>query len=178
MAVEIQEIPPLPVPSPWRLAFALGNAEVLACLTSAMRATVAGPSPVVQLAAARAVYREEQRRRGCRKVLTERRDLLVEGLKTLGWKLSPPQATPFLWLPVPPGYSSFRFASLLLRRAGLRIVPGTQFGENGEGYVRLCFAVPREHIEVALSRLKQLFSEHPRLPRLVVAKTGRRRRRG
>jgi aspartate/methionine/tyrosine aminotransferase len=178
VAVEVFEVPPPPVPSPWRLSVAVGNAEVLGCLSSAVRAIGTIPGAVIQLAAASALYREDQRRRACCKTLAERRDLLVQGLRRLGWPIAAPEATPFLWLAVPRGYSSTRFASLLLRRAGLRVVPGVQFGEGGEGYVRLCFAVASQQIEVGLSRLKQLFSERPRLSRQLRPRPGRRRRRG
>ncbi len=174
VGIEVQEIPPCSVPSPWRLAVVAGNADVLGCLVAAMRAVATRPSPAVQLAAARATYREEQRRRSCRKVLAERRDLLVEGLRSLGLTSSPPEATSFLWLPVPRGYSSVRFAALLLRRGGLRTEPGIQFGEGGEGYVRLCFATPRERIETAVERLRQLLVERPLLRRQFPGAAGRR----
>jgi hypothetical protein len=177
VGVEIFEIPPPPVPSPWRLAVVVGDAEVLACLTAAMRATGSAPVTVIQLAAASALYREEQRRRLCTRVLREHRDVFVEGLKTLGWQVSTPDATPFLWLGVPPGYSSVRFASLLLRRAGVRSVPGVQFGANGEGYVRLCFAVTQENIRAALAGFRELLAERPRLRRQLRPRTARRRRR-
>jgi LL-diaminopimelate aminotransferase len=174
VGIEVQEIPPAPVPSPWRLAVVVGNADVLACLVAALTAVAASPASAAQLAAARAIYHEEKRRHSCRTLLSGRRDLLVEGLRSLGLTSPPPDATAFLWLPVPRGYSAARFAALLLRRAGVRVVPGVQFGEGGEGYVRLCFATAEDRLTIAVERLEQLLVERPLLRRQFSAGPGRR----
>jgi len=88
--------------------------------------------------------------------LQERRDLLVRGLQKLGYDVTPPQATFYVWLPVPREMTSMGFTTHLLEQAGIVTIPGVGLGEPGEGYVRLALTVPKERIEAALARLKKI----------------------
>ena len=89
-----------------------------------------------------------------REVYKERRDLMVEGLRELGWRIEQPKATIYIWAPVPKGYTSTQFAAELLEKAGVVVTPGNGYGECGEGYVRLSLCVEKERILEALQRLK------------------------
>ncbi len=84
-----------------------------------------------------------------------RRDLLISGLRDLGWNLRAPQGGLYAWLPVPPRYSSVRF-SILLRKAGVFVVPGAHLGEYGEGYVRMTFNIDESRIQTVLERMDRL----------------------
>ena len=86
-----------------------------------------------------------------------RRDQMVSGLRDLGWNLSVPKGAPYLWLPVPPRYSSIRF-SILLRTAGVFVVPGVYLGEYGEGYVRMSLSCSESQIQTVLQRIDRLMS--------------------
>ncbi len=86
-----------------------------------------------------------------------RRDLMVSGLRDLGWNLRAPRGGPYVWLPVPPRYSSVRF-SILLRKAGVFVVPGAYLGEYGEGYVRMAFNRDESQIRTVLDRIGRLMS--------------------
>ena len=85
------------------------------------------------------------------------RDLLVAGLRDIGFNLAAPGGGPYVWLPVPPRYSSVRF-SILLRKAGVFVVPGAYLGEYGEGYVRMAFNGDPSQIQAALDRIDRQMS--------------------
>ncbi len=89
-----------------------------------------------------------------------RRDLIVEGLNAIpGFNCSRPQGAFYAFPNITgTGYSSRQLASRLLEEAGVAVLPGTDFGENGEGYLRLCFAVPPHTIRLALERISQAVS--------------------
>ena len=70
-----------------------------------------------------------------------RRDILVDGLNAIGWKVKKPVASLYVWARVPEGYTSADFAKLLLQEAGVLVIPGNGYGTYGEGYVRMSLTV-------------------------------------
>jgi LL-diaminopimelate aminotransferase len=91
----------------------------------------------------------------CR-IYQERRNVVVSGLRKLGYEVEAPKATFYIWLPVPKGFDSMQFTTHLLEQAGIVTVPGIGFGEPGEGYVRLALTVSKERLEEALARIARL----------------------
>jgi LL-diaminopimelate aminotransferase len=85
----------------------------------------------------------------------KRKEILIEGLLNLGWKVKRPKAGPFVWVKVPPRYSSVGFARMLLRKAGVLVSPGFGFGEYGEGYIRIALNQKTEELKKALERIKE-----------------------
>jgi LL-diaminopimelate aminotransferase len=85
----------------------------------------------------------------------KRKSVLMEGLLNLGWKAKRPKAGPFIWVKVPPRYSSVGFARMLLRKAGVLVSPGFGFGEHGEGYIRMALNHPANELKRALERIKE-----------------------
>ncbi|HOO03726.1 MAG TPA: aminotransferase class I/II-fold pyridoxal phosphate-dependent enzyme, partial [Methanomassiliicoccales archaeon] len=86
-------------------------------------------------------------------VYQRRRNVLVTGLRRLGFKVDPPKGTFYLWLKV--DGPSLEFAERLLS-AGVVVTPGIGFGRNGEGYVRMATTQPVERIEEALERMAKV----------------------
>lgn len=84
-----------------------------------------------------------------------RKEKLIEGLAKLGWKAKKPKAGPFVWVNIPPKYSSVGFSRMLLRKTGVLVTPGFGFGEYGEGYVRLALNLPADQIQKALERMQK-----------------------
>jgi LL-diaminopimelate aminotransferase len=84
-----------------------------------------------------------------------RKDILMEGFLNLGWKAKKPKAGPFIWVKVPPRYSSLGFARMLLRKAGVLVSPGFGFGEYGEGYIRIALNQKEDKLKKALKRIKE-----------------------
>lgn len=85
----------------------------------------------------------------------KRKEILLEGLLNLGWKVKKPKAGPFVWVKVPSRYSSVGFARMLLRKAGVLVSPGFGFGEYGEGYIRIALNQKAEELKKALERIKE-----------------------
>ncbi|MCK4404207.1 MAG: aminotransferase class I/II-fold pyridoxal phosphate-dependent enzyme [candidate division Zixibacteria bacterium] len=84
-----------------------------------------------------------------------RKDTLLKGLFNLGWKAKKPKAGPFVWVKIPPRYSSVGFFRMLLRKAGVLVSPGFGFGEYGEGYIRIALNLPADQIQKALERIER-----------------------
>jgi LL-diaminopimelate aminotransferase len=140
----------------WRLGFVVGNREVLAALGKIKSNIDSGAFNAVQMAGITALDSDQSCvAENCR-IYQERRDILVHGLKKLGYEVDTPKATFYVWLPVPQGFDSIAFAAHVLEQAGIVVVPGVGFGEPGEGYVRLALTVPQERLEEALARLAKL----------------------
>ena len=84
-----------------------------------------------------------------RQVYRERRDIVVQGLRSLGWQVDPPRATIYVWVPVPPPYTSTEFAELVLEKAGVVLTPGIGYGQCGEGWFRISLTTPTERLTEA-----------------------------
>jgi aspartate/methionine/tyrosine aminotransferase len=86
---------------------------------------------------------------------SERKKLLMDRLLNLGWRVKSPKATPFFWIQIPPHYSSLGFARMLLRKTGVAVIPGSDFGESGEGYIRLALNLPGDKLKEATKRIER-----------------------
>ncbi len=84
---------------------------------------------------------------------TLRKATLLMELFRLNWKTRKPKAGPFVWMKVPPRYSSVGFFRMLLRKTGVVVSPGVGFGEHGEGYVRIALNPPANQIQKAMDRI-------------------------
>lgn len=87
-------------------------------------------------------------------IYASRRDLVVKGLRELGWEFEPNVATFYLWLPVPPGMSSIEFGNLLLEECAIVVPPGIGYGPEGEGFFRIALTQPEARLQEALDRMK------------------------
>lgn len=121
-----------------RLGFAVGNAAVLADLALIKSNIDYGVFYAVQEAGVAALSGPQECVAETAATYQKRRDVLVDGLAGLGWHMPKPQASMFVWAPLPQGYrDSARFAAELLEKAGVIVIPGVAFGRQGEGYVRM-----------------------------------------
>lgn len=89
-------------------------------------------------------------------IYRHRREVLLEGCHTLGMRAQTPGAGLYVWAAVPGGFSSRRFADWLFDATGVLITPGSNFGDAGEGYVRIAITAPDERIETALQRMRSV----------------------
>jgi len=89
-------------------------------------------------------------------IYEERRDTIIDGLNSLGWKVPKPKATFYVWVPVPPGYTSSELSALLLEKAGIVTTPGVGFGKSGEGFIRMALTVDKERLKEAVNRIKEI----------------------
>ena len=84
----------------------------------------------------------------------ERKVVMEEGLRELGWDVEPSKATFYIWIPVPKGFTSEEFATLLLEKAHVVVPPGNGYGKCGEGFIRIAITKPVEVLKEALKRMK------------------------
>jgi LL-diaminopimelate aminotransferase len=82
-----------------------------------------------------------------------RRDIIVDGFNAMGWKVPRPQASMYVWAPVPTKQDSFDFAAAMIENAGVAVVPGVGFGPCGEGYVRVALVQPVDRLRQAVERI-------------------------
>jgi len=131
----------------WRVGFAVGNPAMIGALARIKSYLDYGMFQPIQVAAIHALngpqhYVEEI----CREYLS-RRDVLVDGLNRIGWHLSKPRATMFVWAPIPEPFQemgSLEFSTFLLREGKVAVSPGIGFGEYGDKYVRFAL-IENEH---------------------------------
>lgn len=139
----------------WRVGFVVGNRHIIQGLRTLKTNLDYGIFAALQSAAETAlqlpdVYLQEVQTR-----YRVRRDYLIDGLQDLGWSVPKPQATMYLWVPCPPGFSSADFAFSVLQKTGVVLTPGGAFGEGGEGFVRISLIADCDRMDEVLSRLKQ-----------------------
>jgi alanine-synthesizing transaminase len=132
----------------WRVGFAAGNREMLRALKAIKGYYDYGLFQAVQIAAIVALRHGEAARRGQVAEYQQRRDVLVEGLRRLGWEVPTPKGGMFVWATIPEPWrsrmSSVDFAMKLLDEAEAAVSPGLGFGEAGEGHLRLAL-IENEH---------------------------------
>jgi LL-diaminopimelate aminotransferase len=139
----------------WRIGMAVGNANAISALATIKSNVDSGAFKAVQLAAITALSGPQACVKENNKVFQERRNVLIDGLNSLGWKLEKPKATFYMWVPVPKGETSASFTEKLLDKCGILVVPGSGYGTCGEGYVRFAITLPKERIKKAIERMKK-----------------------
>ncbi len=140
----------------WRVGFAVGNAAILAGLGRIKTNLDSGVFQAVQHAGIAALTGPQQSIAENCKIYQERRDVLVEGLRTMGFAVEPPKATFYVWVPVPKGFTSKSFSLEILAKVGVVLTPGSGFGSAGEGYVRAALTVGVDRIREAVERIRKL----------------------
>ncbi len=121
-----------------RISFVVGNKEIISKFRLLRSQIDYGIFYPVQYAAIAALigpddFIEEQRRQ-----YASRNKTLCGGLRRIGWDVRDSQGTMFVWAKIPEGYaSSVDFCMKLMERTGVIVTPGSAFGSNGEGYVRM-----------------------------------------
>jgi len=141
----------------WRIGFACGNAKVLKLLGQVKSNLDSGIFQAVQIAGIAALTKGEAFVKQNCAVYQRRRDLFVDGLNALGWKIPKPKATFLIWAPVPRGSTSQAFATRLLKEANIVVAPGNGFGSSGEGYVRMSLTLGEDRLQEAVDRIKQVY---------------------
>lgn len=137
----------------WRVGFVVGNAHAIKGLSQVKTNVDSGVFKAVQRAAIAGFSTNEESLQSVISVYQKRRDIIVEGLRSLGWSIHPPKATLYVWAPVPRGYSSTEFATLLLEKCGIVVPPGNGYGAAGEGFFRIALTVADERMHEAIRRM-------------------------
>ena len=145
----------------WRVGFCCGNKDLLAALSRIKSYFDYGLFTPIQVAAIKALDEGDEIVEQIRLLYQSRRDVLVNGLNSAGWKVESPKATMFLWAKIPSilrSLGSLEFSKKLLAEAKVAVSPGIGFGEYGEGYVRFSLIENEHRTRQAVRNIKRFLS--------------------
>ena len=142
----------------WRLGWVCGNKEAIKFFSKLKSTIDNGVFKAMQKAAAKILNSKEGNDyiAEANKSFRKRQEILVKGLKELGWdNFNIPDTTFYLWLPIPKRYkTSSEFANDLLNKSGIVVVPGEGFGEYGEGFFRVSIVCSEKELFEVIDRMK------------------------
>jgi alanine-synthesizing transaminase len=146
----------------WRVAYLVGNAEIVAALQKLKSYLDYGAFQPVQIAATVTLNEDTEHPAEVQQIYQKRRDALCDGLARIGWAMEPPQGTMFAWAPIPEPYremGSVEFCSFLVREAQVATSPGVGFGPGGEGHVRFALIENEQRIGQGIRNLKRALTK-------------------
>ncbi|MFC0082375.1 aminotransferase class I/II-fold pyridoxal phosphate-dependent enzyme [Aciditerrimonas ferrireducens] len=146
----------------WRVAFLVGNPQIVAALTKLKSYLDYGTFQPIQIAAIVAMNEAPEYPAAVNEVYRSRRDALCDGLSRIGWPVERPRGTMFLWAPIPEPYrelSSLEFARFLVEEAEVAVSPGEGFGPGGEGHVRFALIENEQRISQAVRNLRRTLTK-------------------
>jgi LL-diaminopimelate aminotransferase len=138
----------------WRVAFAAGNAEAIKALGTVKSNIDSGIFTAVQDAAIEAMLGDQSDVLEMSALYQRRRDMVMDALASVGLSARVSQGTIYVWARIPEGYTSAEYANLVLDKAGVIVPPGSAYGPDGEGYIRISLATPDDRLAQALERIK------------------------
>jgi aspartate aminotransferase len=145
----------------WRLGAIVAPPVVAERMMLLLQTTSSCVAPFLQRAGTEAICGDQEQVRVMMAEYRARRDMLVNGLNAIpgiqchmpgGAFYAFPNITQF-------GMDSETFADVMLEKAGVALLPGSNFGAQGEGFVRLCYASSRENIAEAVKRIAAVCSQ-------------------
>ncbi|MFS8806009.1 LL-diaminopimelate aminotransferase [Synechococcus sp. R6-10] len=144
----------------FRVAYAIGSRELIRALRWVKSTIDFHQYQGILRGAAAALAVPDSFLERWRQVYRERRDIAVAALHRMGWPVPLPEATMYLWAPLPEFYrgSSAQFCLDLVRATGVALSPGSGFGPSGEGYVRFALVVEGSRLEEAVGRIEAFLS--------------------
>ena len=141
----------------WRVGFCAGNAEMVRALGTIKAYYDYGMFRPIQIAAIMALRHTDANVEEQAQTYQRRRDVLCEGLRRLGWNITPPKASMFVWAKIPEPWasrmSSLEFATKLLEEGDVAVSPGAGFGPAGEGYLRLALIENENRLRQAVRQI-------------------------
>ena len=143
----------------WRVGFACGNAQMLAALSRLKSYFDYGVFQPIQIASIIALNEDQKCVHETAEIYRKRRDVLVNGLKRIGWEIEKPKGTMFVWAEIPRPFKrigSIEFSKLLLTGGKVAVSPGIGFGEYGEGFVRFALVENEARIRQAVQGIKKV----------------------
>jgi len=145
----------------WRIGYAAASKEIIAAMTKIHQYTIMCAPTMAQVAAIEALKSGESSVLEMVEDYNRRRLMIVKGLNDIGLRCFEPRGAFYAFPSIKvTGMTSEEFAEKLLMEEKVAVVPGTAFGQCGEGYVRCCYATSLADIEEALSRMGRFVKKH------------------
>jgi len=144
----------------WRVGFMVGNPTLVHALKRMKSYLDYGMFTPIQVAAIAALEGPQECVAEIRDMYRQRRDALCNGLNSIGWAVTPPKATMFVWAPIPEPYremGSLEFSKKLLKDAKVAVSPGIGFGEYGDGHVRFSLIENEHRTRQAIRGIRDMF---------------------
>jgi alanine-synthesizing transaminase len=142
----------------WRIAFLVGNAEVVAALVKLKSYLDYGTFQPIQIAATVTMNEATEYPAEVCAIYQSRRDALCDGLARIGWEVAKPRGTMFVWAPIPEPYAemgSLEFSSHIVEECEVATSPGIGFGPGGDGFVRFALIENEQRVAQAVRNLKR-----------------------
>lgn len=143
----------------WRVGFCAGNAEMIKGLGTIKGYYDYGMFQAIQIAAIVALRDTQAAVEEQSTVYQKRRDVLVDGLRRIGWDVQPPRAGMFVWAPYPEVWrqqmDTMDFAMMLLEKGDVAVSPGTGFGESGAGFLRMALVENENRLRQAVRQISR-----------------------
>ncbi|PHS02881.1 MAG: aminotransferase [Blastopirellula sp.] len=147
----------------WRVGFCCGNSEMIRGLGTIKGYYDYGMFQAVQIAAIVALREGDAAVEQQSKIYQGRRDVLVDGLRRLGWEVESPKAGMFLWAKIPEKWtnkmSTMDFAMMLLEKGDVAVSPGSGFGPLGEGYLRMALVENENRLRQAVRHISRCLKQ-------------------
>lgn len=145
----------------WRIGYALGSPEVIAAMTKIHQYAILCAPVTAQVAAIEALRRGDKYMRKMVAEYDRRRSFIYDGLTKIGLKCFEPKGAFYIFPDITStGLTSNEFAEGLLKSEHVALVPGSAFGECGEGYVRCSYATSLDEIDEAIKRIGNFVKKH------------------
>jgi len=144
----------------WRVGFMCGNKTLVAALTRMKSYLDYGMFTPIQIAAITALEGPQDCVQDIVRTYRSRRDVLCDGLNSIGWNVEKPKATMFVWAPIPEQYralGSLEFTKKMLQQAKVAVSPGIGFGEYGDGFVRFGLIENEHRTRQAVRGIRDMF---------------------
>ena len=145
----------------WRIGYALGNSDIIAAMTKIHQYTMLCAPITAQMAAVEALRHGEKYMKKMVAEYNRRRKLIYDGFQKMGLDSFEPKGAFYIFPNIEStGYTSNEFAEALINAEHVALVPGTAFGQSGEGHVRCSYATSIEKISEALARIENFLKNH------------------
>ena len=139
----------------WRVGYVVGNREAIRALGALKTNLDSGVFNAIQRAAVEALNGPQDCVERMRAIYQRRRDTVVSALQEVGIAQEPPMGSIYVWVRTPEGRTSEAFAEELLEEAGVVVAPGTGYGPNGQGFVRISLTVSDARLAEATGRIRE-----------------------
>jgi len=144
----------------WRIGFCVGNEKLVGALARIKSYLDYGMFTPIQVAAIAALEGDQSCVAEICETYRKRRDVLCDGLNSLGWKVEKPKATMFVWAKIPAQFQnmgSLEFSKHLLKEAKVAVSPGVGFGQYGDDHVRFALIENEHRTCQALRGIRRMF---------------------
>lgn len=145
----------------WRLGFIFAPANFTAQLIKSHQYLVTAANTMAQHAAVEALTAGKNDAEPMKKEYIQRRDYIINKMTDLGFEIIKPDGAFYIFAKIPAGYNqdSFAFLKDFAQKKAVAFIPGSAFGQYGEGYVRLSYAASMGTIREAMKRLEEYMRE-------------------